>query len=256
MARPQLGERQPDLLGNRAPGGDLAHKSEFVERIGVAERAHWHRSGHRVCRGTDQDHAVLSRQSRTWQRELARERTNLVGADFPPRLAVLAVAVQRDRAANRQERPTTLFAVLDPKLLIKQPPPDHDCLAGEFGIDLVGDARDRQAAVDANVAPLRLTREGAEPLPGTHFPDTIGRQMRQPVVDARMRLGSMVAAVVGGDEARQPPVRFRFGLGLVEMVERLMRFLDSTPDFFRVSAIYFPDSPQPAPIVRTWSVTQ
>jgi hypothetical protein len=53
-----------------------------------------------------------------WQRELARERTNLVGADFPPRLAVLAVAVRRDRAANRQERSTVLFAVLDPKLLI------------------------------------------------------------------------------------------------------------------------------------------
>ena len=146
--------------------------------------------------------------------------------------------------------------MLDPKLLIEQPPPDNDRLAGPLGVDLVADARDRQAAVDADQAPLGLAGEDAEPLPGAHLADTICRQVRQPVVNTRMRLGSMVAAVVGGDEACQPAVRFRFGLGLVEVVERLMRFLDRTPDFFRVSAIYFPDSPQPAPIVRTWSVTQ
>ena len=35
----------------------------------------------------------------------------------------------------------------------------------------------------------------------------------------------MVAAVVGGDEARQPAVRLRFGLGFMEMVERLVRVL-------------------------------
>ena len=70
--------------------------------------------------------------------------------DLAPRFPVLAVAVERDRAADWQEWPAALFVVLDPKLLIEQPPPDHDSLAGEFGINLVGHARDRQAAVDAD----------------------------------------------------------------------------------------------------------
>ena len=74
--------------------------------------------------------------------------------------------------------------------------------------------------------PLGLAREDAEPFPSAHLPDTFGRQVRQPVVDARMRLGLMVAMVVGGDEACQPTVRLCFGLGFVEMVECLVRVLD------------------------------
>ena len=35
----------------------------------------------------------------------------------------------------------------------------------------------------------------------------------------------MVAAVVGGDEAREPAVRLRFGLGLMKMIERFVRLL-------------------------------
>ena len=162
--------------------------------------------------GADHDHAVLARQRRTWQRKLAGEFTHLIGAHLAPRFPMLAVAVKRDGTADWQEWPAALFVVLDPKLLIEQPPPDHDSLAGKFGINLVGHARDRQAAVDADQAPLGLAREDAEPLPGAHLADAVGRQMRQPVVDARMRLGSVVAAVVAGDEAGQPTVRLRFGL--------------------------------------------
>jgi hypothetical protein len=66
---------------------------------------------------------VIDEQRRTWQRELAGERTHLIGAHLLPRLPMLAVAVQRDRATYWQERPAALFAVLDPKLLIEQPPP-------------------------------------------------------------------------------------------------------------------------------------
>jgi hypothetical protein len=66
---------------------------------------------------------VVDEQRRTWQRELAGERTHLIGAHLLPRLPMLAVAVQRDRATYWQERPAALFAVLDPKLLIEQPPP-------------------------------------------------------------------------------------------------------------------------------------
>ena len=201
--------------------------------IWLAKLSSWNGSGSSNGRigthsgsGADHDHAVLARQRRTWQRKLAGEFTNLIGAHLAPRFPMLAVAVQRDRTADWQERPAALFVVLDPKLLIEQPPPDHDSLAGEFGVDLIGDARDRQAAVDADQAPLGLAREDAEPFPSAHLADTIGRQVRQPVVDARMRFGSMVATVVGGDVACQPTVRLRFGLGFVEMVEGLVRVLD------------------------------
>lgn len=40
-----------------------------------------------------------------------------------------------------------------------------------------------------------------------------------------MRLGAMIAAIVGGDEAREPAVRLRLSLGFMEMIERLVRVL-------------------------------
>jgi hypothetical protein len=79
---------------------------------------------------------------------------------------LLAVAVQRDGAANWLERSEALVAVLDPKLLIEQAQPDYDRFTGEFRVDFVGNAGDGQATVDANQAPFRLPRKGAEPLPG------------------------------------------------------------------------------------------
>jgi hypothetical protein len=126
-----------------------------VEWIGVVERAQWHHSGS----GADHEHAVLARQRRTRQHKLAGEFNNLICAHLAPRFPMLAVAVKRDRTADWQEWPAALFVVLDPKLLIEQPPPDHDRLAGKFGINLGGHARDRQAAVDADQAPLGLARE-------------------------------------------------------------------------------------------------
>jgi len=132
--------------------------------------------------------------------------------------------------------------VFDPQFLVEQAPPDHDRLAGEFGIDLIHHPRDRQAAIDTDQATLRLAREDAEPFPGTHLPHTVGRQMCQPVVDARMRLGAMVATVIGGDEARKPAVRLRFGLGFMEMVERLVRILHGAewPFDLALGAVFVP----------------
>ena len=43
---------------------------------------------------------------------------------------------------------------------------------------------------------------------------------------ARVRLGAMILGVVGGDEPRQPAVRLFLGLGFMEMIERLVGFLD------------------------------
>ena len=113
----------------------------------------------------------LSASAATWS-----ARTSL-------RVLLLAVAVQRDRAADWRNGPMRSSPCSTHKLLIEQAPPQHDFLAGEFGIHLVGDARDGQAAVDADQAPLRLARESAKTLPGAHLADALGRQMRQPVVD-------------------------------------------------------------------------
>src|SRR5947208_828050 len=134
---------------------------------------------------------------------------------------MLTIAVQRDRAAYWREWSEALVTTLDPQLLIEQAPPDHDGLTGKLGVNFVGDAGDGQTAVDADQAPFRLPREGAEPLPCAHLADAIGGQVRQPVVDPRVRLRSMIAAMVGDDEPRQPDVRLRLGLGLMKMIERL-----------------------------------
>ena len=88
---------------------------------------------------------------------------------------MLAVTVQRDRTADRMERPEALLAALDPQFLVEQPPPDHHCLARDLRVDLIGDTRHGEPAVDADGAPLGLAREGAETLPGAHGADaTLG----------------------------------------------------------------------------------
>ena len=63
-----------------------------MEQVRVPERSHGHRGG-----GAGHDHAVLAGYRRAG---FIGERGNLFGPDFPPRFPMLAVAVQRDRAAN------------------------------------------------------------------------------------------------------------------------------------------------------------
>ncbi len=138
---------------------------------------------------------------------------------------MLAVPVQRDGSAHREEGAGSLVAELDPNLLIEESPPDHDRFAGELRVDLVGDAGDRHAAVQGDGSPLGLAGEGAEPSPGAHLAHALGGQVRQPVVHAAMRFGAMVAAVVGIDEARQPTIGLRLCVGLVEVVQGLVSVL-------------------------------
>ena len=187
---------------------------------------HRHGRGHSGRVDARHNNTVLPRQGRARQRQLSGQHTDLIGAHFLARLAVLAIAVQRDRATNRQKRSAAFVAVLRPKRLVEQAPPDHDRLASEFRIHLVGDARDGQATIDADQPAFGFAREDTEPLPCAHLPDTIGRQMGQPVIGTRMRFGAVITAVVGRDETGQPAVRLRFGFRLVEMVERLVRVLD------------------------------
>ena len=101
--------------------------------------------------------------------ELTGESCDLVSADLVARLAVLAVAMQRDRAAGWPERTHALLAVLDPELLVEQTPPDHDRLAGEFGVDLVYHARDGQMTVDAHQARRSGSRAKAQKRSQAHI---------------------------------------------------------------------------------------
>lgn len=55
-----------------------------------------------------------------------------IGGGLAPVLAMPAVAMQRDGAADRMVWPEPLLAVLNPKLLVEQSPPDHHYLAGKF----------------------------------------------------------------------------------------------------------------------------
>ena len=112
--------------------------------------------------------------------------------------------------------------ILDEEFLVEQTPPHHDRLAGELGIDLVGDPSHRQAAVETNRSPFGLAGEGAEALPPAHRTDAIAGQVGKPIVGARMGLAAMVARVVAVDEALQPAVRLGFALGLIEVAERLV----------------------------------
>ena len=151
----QPGERQPDLVGDGPPGSEWSGKGQLSERVRVAERAHWE-SGLRSD-GLHDD-VGLAGQRRPWQHEPLRRVVHPVGVGFAPALAVLAVAVQRDRTADRQEGAGTLIPELDPELLVEEPPPHHDRFAGELRVDLVGDAGDRHAAVQGDSPSLGLRR--------------------------------------------------------------------------------------------------
>ncbi len=90
----------------------------LVGRVGDRGSFLWQGGSRGLSVQADHHHAVLARHRRARQRELAGKIGHPVGADLLARLAVLAVAVQRDRAASRPERPHALFTVLDPQLLV------------------------------------------------------------------------------------------------------------------------------------------
>jgi hypothetical protein len=71
---------------------------------------------------------------------------------------------QRDRAAARRERAEALVAELDIEVLVEQAPPQQNGFASQLGRNLVDDAVDGDARIDADLAAFRFAREGAEPL--------------------------------------------------------------------------------------------
>jgi hypothetical protein len=60
-----------------------------------------------------------------------------------------------------QSRGSSLLAPLDPEFLIEQAPPDHDTLAGEFGIDFISNPSDGQATIDADQVRSRTDQRQA-----------------------------------------------------------------------------------------------
>ena len=156
----------------------------------------------------------------------ASEEGDAIGALLAPALAMLAVMMQRDRAADRMVGAVTLVAEFDVEILVEEAPPQKHGLAGKIGIDLVEGAADADSRVAPDLAALRFAREGAEPLPAAHFAHAIGRQILEPILDPRMRFRAVLLCVVLGEVALEPAIGLRLGLGLVEMIERLVRFLD------------------------------
>src|SRR5271154_1425939 len=74
----------------------------------------------------------------------------------------LPIFVKGDRPIDRAERTRASVAMLDVELLVEQSPPQHHLFSGKIGGDLIGDALDGHAGVDADLAPLRLSGERAE----------------------------------------------------------------------------------------------
>ena len=113
--------------------------------------------------------AVWGRQDRRWQQpgrealqhgarhlQRAGQDCHAVGAPHPLALLVLAVVVQRHRAADRMVGAEARVAVLDVEILVEQPRPQQHRLAGEIGIHLVERARHADSRVAADLRALRL----------------------------------------------------------------------------------------------------
>ena len=134
--------------------------------------------------------------------------------------------MQRDRTVDRSEGAEPLIRVLDEQFVVEQPPPQRYRLAGQRRINLVADAVHLDTGIDADAPALRFAGEGAEPIPGAHCPQASFRQCGQPVLGARMRLRSVRLGVVADQIVAQPQIGFGLVLRHVEMIERLVRFLD------------------------------
>ena len=138
---------------------------------------------------------------------------------------MFAIAVEWHGAADRIIGTVALVAMFDEQLLIEQAPPNDDGLAGDFGIDFVGDPGDRNPAVNADEASFGLAREGAEAFPCTHRPHAVIGEIGEPVLSARMLLRAVVFGVVIIDEPSQPAVCLGLALRLVEVVQGFVRVL-------------------------------
>src|SRR3712207_140222 len=112
----------------------------------------------------------------------------------------------RSRPAARPVGPETALAVLDDQVPVEQAPPQHDRLAGELRVDLVDHALDRDPGIAADLAPLRLAGEGAEPFPSAHRPEPALGQAGEPVLASRAASRAMWLGVVVQQVAPQPEI--------------------------------------------------
>jgi hypothetical protein len=100
--------------------------------------------------GTDHDNIILARENGARQNEKPCQVAHPISANLAPALAMLAIPVQQDGAADRVIRTEPLLLAFDPEFLVEETPPDHDRFASQLGIDFVGNAGHHQPTVNAN----------------------------------------------------------------------------------------------------------
>ena len=125
----------------------------IVKRVGIAEWADGHLVRQSGRSRADQDNVILSGKSGARQYEKLRQIAHPIGASRAPALAMFAITVQRDGAADRVIRAEPILPLFDPEFLVEESPPDHDGFASQLGIDFVDDAGHRQPTVNADGAP-------------------------------------------------------------------------------------------------------
>src|SRR3954470_15342995 len=164
----QAPEWRAERVGDGPLGGDWAGKCRLVERIGTVGRAP--RPGRQGLSGIGRQAGLHAAQRSARQADAPRQTLDALGLLLAAGLTVPTEAIERDWGTERLVGPMPLLAVLDVEIMVEQPPPEHDRLAGELRIELVDDAFDRDPGVAADLAPLRLSGEGAEALPAAHRP--------------------------------------------------------------------------------------
>ena len=169
LVRRQLRQRQAEEVRDRPLGRERCRIAEFLEWVGIDKRLCRQAIGH-----AERGRLGPAFQGRARQIELRRQSLDPIGPRLRTGLLESAVVMQRDRPADRNIRAEALLPVFDVEFMVEQAPPQHYLRAGQFGIDLVLGAADRDAGICRHLAALRLAGKGAEALPTAHGPDAAG----------------------------------------------------------------------------------
>nr|QPG01985.1 hypothetical protein WM98B_00132 [Acinetobacter nosocomialis] len=216
----ELSQRLRQVIGNGELGGDGAGKPVFV-RLGIEGLAQQcHRRG-----GRCQPHVVAG-QCGDGQAKLVGQRADAISTLI--RLAAFegAVTMHRDWPGDGVVRSEALPLEFGIEFVIEQAPEQHHGFAGHVGLHLVSRAVDGDTGIDTDLAPLGFAGEAAELLPGAHLAQALGWQVGQPVLDPRMRFGTMLLGVVGAHQVTQQPlVGLGLGFRLMEVIQRLVSLL-------------------------------
>jgi hypothetical protein len=140
--------------------------------------------------------------------------------------------VERDGSADGMVGAVAPLAMLDIQFLIEEAPPEDDGFAREVRLDGVCHPLHDDPRVDADFPAFGLTGKRTEPLPVTHGAEPGRGQMLEPVLQARMRFGAMLHAVILQQKLHQPRVGLGFRLRFMKVVEGLVHFFDGAKGAF------------------------